>query len=135
MNSGRLAVPALLILVALMPAPALAGARIYDMTPLLNEPDPFQPVVPPTYRPGRAAPASLPRSVPQPVPMATAPPRVSSRPAMPALASSPPPSLAPVRASSPVAPTPLMVPVGREPPSASMLRPVGLLPAGMTPQR
>lgn len=144
MKPGSFFIPALLVAVTLAPVPASATEKLYDMTPLLNQPDPFEPVVPPAYRPTRTMPAPLPASMPRlPPPPAAARPRTY----MPAAASSgaslpapvempsPAPVEMPSRRATPMAPTPLMVPIGREPPSDSTIRPIGRLPTGMTPQR
>ena len=131
MKSGGLFAPALVAALALIPATAFATAKIYDMTPLINEPNPFEPVVPPAYLP--APPPVAP--VPQPVapalpPQVTVAPPASAPPAPPS-----PPVAPPIRAASPGAPTPLLVPRSREPSSDSTLRPVGRLSTEMTPQR
>jgi len=82
---------ALAAALALHPVPVFATAKIYDMSPLIYEPHPFQPVVPLRYRspddgapvsagmPSAAAPqqAAAPMATPAPA-MAPAPPRAST---------------------------------------------------------
>ena len=131
MKFGGLFAPALVSALALLPATAFATAKIYDMTPLLSEPNPFEPVVPPAYRP--APPPVAPAL--QPVAPATPPQATVSSPAPMPPAPPSPPVAPPARAASPGAPTPLLVPRGREPSSDSMLRPIGRLSTEMTPQR
>jgi len=146
MKFGRFAGPALFAALALSPAAAFATAKIYDMTPLLNEPNPFEPTVPPAYSPAPAAPPpqmapwpQAPRMVPPmtSAPAAPTPPRppIASAPEPPPMPIEPAQVVAPAQVAAPTAPTPLMVPRGREPASDSMLRPVGRLSTGMTPQR
>jgi hypothetical protein len=133
MKLGRVVTPALLAAAILVPGPVLATAKIYDMAPLLNEPDPFQPVVPPTYRPARHAPA--PPVVPAPTaPIAPAPPRMPPLGPAPAATPISLPAAMPAQ-TAPRTPTPLMIPIGRAPTSDSTIRPVGRLPTGITPQR
>lgn len=146
MNIGRFAGPALIAVLVLAPGAAFATAKIYDMTPLINEPNPFQPAVPPAYRPApvppppQIAPAPQLRRMEPPrmePPMTSAPPAPRPPSAPVASAPSPPPSMpaAPARVTPPTAPTPLLVPRGREPMSDAVLIPVGRLSTDMTPQR
>ena len=55
MKTGDLAALAIMVAFAGDPAPALATAKIYDMSPLIAQPHPWQPVVPVAYRPQPSA--------------------------------------------------------------------------------